>query len=324
MRTGDDPGISVDMTNDATGLWSLARGQHGAFLLEQARSVGIPDRVLRGWVSSGLLDRFGVRTLRTSIVEHDANDDASAHLLDLRPEGWVSNHSAAVTHEFDTFERHTGSTHIVLRRGTYAKRPGVIVHTSNDLPITDRVFIAGVPVTSPTRTLVDLARSESAKRLTAVLDGALRDRLLTEDLLLGRIADLRTQGRYGVPKLLSVIMGIEASRGGHSFLERRFLEVTSAAGLPRPDVQRRLAKVDEHWIRVDCYYPHADLVVELLGYRWHRSKSQMARDAERVNRLVLQGRGVLQYTFEHVTKAPQMVVETVREALQIRLRQTAS
>ena len=127
-----------------------------------------------------------------------------------------------------------------------------------------------------------------------------------------------------MPTLLAVIEGSEASRGGHSWLERRYLELAAGAGLPPPQTQRHLGRVDGRLIRVDCYYPEADMVVELLGYRWHRSKSQIARDTERVNRLTLDGRLVLQFTYEQVTLAPKVVIDSVVEGRRLRLRQRSA
>ena len=311
------------MTNEP-GLPAIARGQHGAFLIEQAHQAGIPAHVLRGWISSGLLDRFGARTLRSTITPTAEVDDAAAHLLDIKPSAWLSHPTAASMHRFDTFGEVEPPFHVTLPRGCYTRRSGLVVHTSDDLPLLDRVFVDGLPVTNPTRTIIDLARTEKPARLTAVLDGALRDRLITEQGLLTRIAELRTQGRYGVPALLAVIEGSEASRGGHSWLERRYLELTASAGIPAPEMQRHLGRVDGRLIRVDCYYPDAELVVELLGYRWHRSKSQMNRDAERVNRLQLDGHMVFQFTYEQVTLGPTIVLATVVEARSLRLRQASA
>jgi len=311
------------MTNEH-GLSAIARGQHGAFLLDQARQAGVPAHVLRGWVSSGLLERFGVRTLRSATNPVTETDHAAAHLLDIKPRAWLSHGSAASSHAFDTYRDLAPPFHVTLQRGTYVTRPGVIVHTTAHLPLGDRVFVNAIPMTNPTRTIIDLSSSESASRLTAVFDGALRDRLITEEGVLTRIAELRTQGRYGIPKLLGVIEGSEAARGGHSWLERRYLELTAAAGLPAPDTQRHLGRVDGRLIRVDCYYRDVDLVVELLGYRWHRSKAQMQRDAARVNRLTLDGRMVLQFTYEQVTLGPQVVVGTVAEGRALRLRQASA
>jgi very-short-patch-repair endonuclease len=312
------------MTNDDFDLPGIARGQHGAFLFEQASRAGVPANVLRGWIESGLLDQFGVRTLRSATAPTSPVDDAAAYLLDIKPKAWISHATAAAMHGFDTFGNVDLPLHVTLQRGTFTSRPNVIVHTSDEFGLEDRVLIDGIAVTSPIRTLIDLARRESAARLTTVIDGALRDRLIVEEALLRRIAQIRTQGRYGIPKLLAVIEGVETTRGGQSWLERRYLQLAAAGGLPRPETQRRLGRVDGRLIRVDCYYPDVDLVVELLGYRWHRSRAQMQRDAQRVNRLQLDGRLVLQFTYDQVTLGPQVVLATVVEARCKRLRQKSA
>ncbi|HQZ37305.1 MAG TPA: hypothetical protein PK020_22965 [Ilumatobacteraceae bacterium] len=226
--------------------------------------------------------------------------------------------------KFDTFGELSSPYDVLLERGSFVRRNDLIVHTTLDRPLSDRVFIDGLPVTNPARTIIDIAPFHPAKRLTAILDGALRDRLLTEESLLTRIAQIRSQGRYGIPQLLGVIEGSEASRGGHSWLERRYLELAASAGLPPPETQRIVGRVDDRLIRVDCYYPDVDMVVELLGYRWHRSKSQLSRDAERVNRMTLDGRLVLQFTYEQVTLSPQVVLGSVVEGRRLRLCQKSA
>lgn len=309
------------MIHDEFGLPAIARGQHGAFLFEQAQRAGVPANVLRGWIESGLLERLGVRTLRSASTPASPIDDAAAHVLDIKPSARISHETAAAILGFDTFRKVEFPFHVTLERGTFTTRRGVVVHTTDEWSLKDRVLVDGIAVTSPVRTIIDLARGESPARLTVVIDGALRDRLITEELQLRRIAELRSQGRHGIPKLLAVIEGVEATRGGHSWLERRYLQIASAAGLPRPQTQRHLGRVDGRLIRVDCYYPDVDVVVELLGYRWHRSRAQMRRDAERVNRLTLDGRLVLQFTYDQVTLGPQVVLATVVEARNKRLRQ---
>lgn len=173
-------------------------------------------------------------------------------------------------------------------------------------------------MTSPTRTLIDLAATESPRVLTAALDSALRDGLTTETFLHSRIVDLRGRGRYGIPKLLAVIEGVEASRGGHSWLERRYLELLAEHRLPRPDTQVNLSRRDGRLIRVDCHFPGTLVVVELLGYRYHRTEMQMRNDAERINRLVLSGFTVIQFAYESVVNHPAKVIADTLEALNSR------
>ena len=57
-------------------------------------------------------------------------------------------------------------------------------------------------------------------------------------------------------------------------------------------------------MRVDCRFAGTPVVVELLGYRWHRTKDQMARDVERLNALVLDGFRPMQFTYDQVTADP--------------------
>jgi very-short-patch-repair endonuclease len=168
---------------------------------------------------------------------------------------------------------------------------------------------------SAARTIIDLARSEASDRLTAALDSALRDGLVSEEFVHGRIASLRGSGRYGIPRLVDVIDGVELSRGGHSWLERRFLELIGNAGLPRPQTQQILTRTRNRTVRVDCRFEGLPLVVELLGYRSHRSKDQMSSDALRMNALQLAGFVVIQFTYDHIALQPDMVVADVAAAL---------
>ncbi len=193
-------------------------------------------------------------------------------------------------------------------------RVGHFVHTTTELPTVDRATAHGLPVLAPSRALIDLSRFVGPKALTTALDSARRDGLMTEEHLHSRIVDLRSRGRYGIPKLVAVIDGCEASRGGHSWLERRFLELCARAGLPRPATQVVLSRARDRLVRVDCRFPGTPIVVELLGYRWHRTREQLTRDAERLNALVMDGLRPIQFTYDHVTAEPDWVVAQLRSA----------
>jgi very-short-patch-repair endonuclease len=151
--------------------------------------------------------------------------------------------------------------------------------------------------------------------LTVALDGALRDGLISERFLHARIAALRTKGRHGIPRLLEAVEGGEITRGGHSWLERETLRLLAGAGIPRPSTQQVLGRRGNTLIRVDFRFPATDVVVEVLGYRWHRTGAQMRADAERMNHLQMSGYVVLQFTYSDVVERPEYVVATIRAAL---------
>ncbi len=112
-----------------------------------------------------------------------------------------------------------------------------------------------------------------------------------------------------------MIEGNEITRGAHSWLERRFLELCADRGLPRPMPQVVLTSARDRLVRVDFSFVGTPVVVEVLGYRYHRTPSQLARDAERLNALVMSGKRPMQFTYDHVTLEPDWVAAQVFEAL---------
>jgi len=242
--------------------------------------------------------------------------DLAALVVDCGPGAVASGPTAAALHRFDGFDLRR-PFHVTVPRGRNVQRAHHLVHTTIELPRADCTSVDGIRSMSATRTLIDLARFVSARSLTAALDSALRDGLTAEVVLHRRIVDLRSKGRFGIPGLLAVIEGSDITRGGHSWLERRYLELTAGAGLPRPETQCVLSRSRDRLVRVDVRYPGTPVVVELLGYRWHRSQAQMGRDAERLNALVLDGFAPMQFTYDQIVTEPAWVLTQVRAALDL-------
>jgi hypothetical protein len=298
-------------------LSAIAADQHGVVTTGQARAAGLTNRQLRTLISHGVLQRAGRHVVQGGFVEAPALAQLTALVLDCGDGAVVSGPTAAALHEFDGLALRP-PFHITVPRGRFVDRPPHVIHTTTELPLQDRTLRHGIPVMSPVRTLIDVAKFVRPAVLTAALDGALRDRLINEDLLHTRIAAIRCRGRYGIPKLIDVIEGVEASRGGHSWLERRFLELCARARLPAPETQRVVCGARGKMVRVDFQFPGTNVVVEVLGYRWHRgSRQQLSRDAERINALVRQGMLPVQFTYDHVTLDETFVVSELRATLAV-------
>jgi hypothetical protein len=205
--------------------------------------------------------------------------------------------------------------HLVVLRGRFVNRIGHVIHTTTSLELVDRTSIEGLAVTSATRTLIDLAAFETRERLTAAIDSAFRDGRSSEDFLHRRLVALRSRGRRGIGELLQVLAGSEVTKGGHSWLEREFLRLCAERGLPLPDMQQVMGVRRNRLIRVDCHFPGTNLIVELLGYTFHRTVMQMQDDAERMNRLMLDGHRVLQFTYVDVVERADAIPAVILEAL---------
>jgi Transcriptional regulator, AbiEi antitoxin len=302
------------MPGDFRHLADTATGQHGAITASQIVAAGITSSGLRRRVQSGVLVRIGSHTYRSPFAAKSALDDLAALVLDCGVSTFASGPSAAALHGFDGF-RLKSPFHVTVVRGRNVQRAHHHIHTTLTLPLIDRATVNEIPAMSATRTLIDIARFVTASQLTTALDSALRDGLTSEDVLHRRIVALRSSGRYGIPKLLAVIEGSEITRGAHSWLERRFLRLCQEAGLPPPHTQQILSRAEDRIVRVDCRFPGTPVVVELLGYRWHRTKDQLARDVARMNALILDGFAPMQFTYVQVTAESAWVIDQVRSAL---------
>ena len=234
---------------------------------------------------------------------------------------WASGSTAAALHGFDGFALER-PFHVVVPRDRSVNRIGHVIHRSRDINRLDVSHVDDVPTLSATRTIIDIAGTETRERLATAIDSALRDRLTTEDFLHRRIVALRERGRSGLATLISVLEGNEITRGGHSWLERRFLALLSEAGLPRPQTQAIVGERRLRLIRVDCRFPGTNVVVELLGYRFHRTVMEMQNDAERMNRMILDGLYPLQFTYTDVASESPIMMSSIQQGVVLSLGRT--
>jgi very-short-patch-repair endonuclease len=297
-------------------LAAIAEGQMGAFSRAQAHGVGLTDDRLSARVRDGWLQRIGPNAFRFPGTDLMPLARLMGLMIDVGAPCWAYGPTAAALHRFDGFELGT-PFHLVLPRHRQVRRVGMSIHTSEHLPETDRTVIDGISVLRATRTLIDLARIVDRQALTRACDSAFRDGRVHEEQLRRRLHSFgdRAAARLGADVLLQVLNGSEIERGGHSFLEREFLRLVHENGLPSPLTQQVLGRTRERLIRVDFRFPDTNVVVEVLGYRYHRSREQMAIDAERMNSLIGQGYSPYQFTFEQVMQQSHAVISTLRRAL---------
>ncbi|HUS41656.1 MAG TPA: hypothetical protein VMY16_03230 [Ilumatobacteraceae bacterium] len=302
------------MTNVYRRLVAVATGQLGLLSRQQANGVGMTNAQLRNRVSSGFLLQVGTDTFRLPGAPVGALVDLRALMLDIGGDVWASGPTAAALHGFDGY-RLKPPFDVTVLRDRNIRRIGHRIHSTTSLDLIDRSVVGDTACTSGARTLIDLARTESIERLTVAFDSGLRDGRFNESLVHRRIVALRSSGRFGVPRLLSAIEGVEAIRGGHSWLEREYLRMLSAGGLPRPETQAVLTRAGDKIVRVDFRFPGTPVVVEVLGYHSHRTKEHLQRDTQRLNALITDGFRPYQFTYIDVVERPSDVLEQSRLAL---------
>jgi hypothetical protein len=167
-------------------------------------------------------------------------------------------------------------------------------------PADEATVREGIPVTTPARTLLDLASVFTLPRLASAIN-------LAEHRRLGEGPSLPTllhryPRRPGTPNLRKVLTERALGGGiGESELELQFLDFLDARGLPLPDANAWV-EVDGRMYRPDCLWRQRRLVVELDSWEHHGSRSAFEEDRVRARKLSGAGFRVLQITFRDVTQ----------------------
>jgi hypothetical protein len=286
----------------------LAMVQSGVVSFDQLVRLGLSRREIRRRVDAGRLHqlRRGVYAVGHPAIGSEGRRWAA--VLALGDDAFLSHDSAADAFGFR--KSGSGLIHVTVRgRAGRLRRPGIRIHRPHVLPNDEVTTLRRLPITTPARTLLDLAAAGLRGRpLELALDGAEIDKILD-------FADLhRLLARY--PRRTGArSLQVQLSRYGgpvdtRSRLERLVYELCDERGLPRPLVNT----VIEGRVR-DFYWPLCRLVVEADSYRWHRSPSALNDDRERDVELTLAGYRVLRFTYEQVTRRPGYVVRAILAAL---------
>ena len=188
------------------------------------------------------------------------------------------------------------------------RRPGVTVHRAV-LPQDEMTTHDGIPVTTPARTLLDLAALLDEHRLARATERAEALRL-TSPTSLAELVN-RYPRRPGTPNLKRLI---EEDRivptDLRSRLERRFLTLLDAENLPRPLVNEPLGPFTP-----DFRWTEQRLIVELDGFETHGTRAAFERDRARDRALAVQGWRVVRVTKRQLENEPDELADQLRAML---------
>jgi Transcriptional regulator, AbiEi antitoxin/Protein of unknown function (DUF559) len=286
---------------------ALADRQGGIVERGQLRSLGLSASAIDRRVRRGRLHpRFrGVYSVGHRVVGQTGLHWAA--VLACGPGAVLSHGSAAAA--WDMAPSASGTVDVLVGLGGREPRPGIRLHRTRAIDDDEATTRRGLPITTPARTLLDLAASGlNRTRLELAVDRAERQRLLDFADLHELLA--RDPGRPGTRSLKAALASYSDPLDVRSELETLVLELCDAHGLPRPLVNT----VIEGKVRDFCW-PSRRLVVEADSYAWHRSPSALNADRERDVELTLARWRVLRFTYAQVTRRRLWVARTLFDAL---------
>ncbi len=287
-------------------LAAIASAQHDVVTTVQLRAAGYTRHEIDGRVRRGQLTRLfrGVYFVGHASPSLCARGRAATLACG---QGAVASHElAAALWGIGREPPPNAGGDITVVRST-ASRAGIRVHRSATLE-GDTRRRWGVPLTSPSRTISDLAATAPRDLVEHAVQEAAVRRLLT-DRELSEVMERRA-GHPGAP-LLRAILGLESGPGfTRSAAERRLVRLIDAAGLPRPEKNLVVAG-----IRPDFVWPAERLIVEIDGVRGHDHGAGFARDRRRDQTLIAAGWRVVRFTAAQLRDEPLAVAAMLAAAL---------
>jgi very-short-patch-repair endonuclease len=188
-------------------------------------------------------------------------------------------------------------------------RPRIDFHRGR-LPSDESSVVDGIPVTTPPRTLLDLAGVVPLRHLERAVDEAevlrLTDALSVADVL------RRYPCRHGTAALRKILANNELGASiTRSELEERFLAFLDEQELRRPEVNVSL-QLAGRTFEADCLWRTQRLIVELDGRASHATSAAFERDRARDRMLQAAGWRVIRVTWRQLHRQPAAVASDLR------------
>jgi very-short-patch-repair endonuclease len=266
-----------------TAVVELAHEQHGMLARWQLLRAGLsPDTVDR-WVKAGRLIRVHRGVYALGHVPPSPHAKAMAAVLACGPNAVLSHRSAAALWGLI---RYYGATEVTAPSNHAHRR--ITVHRAR-LTDADITRHYAIPVTTPARTLTDLARSLDPATLTRALNDARLRRLMSLD-------DLPPKLRRGQP-----------ANPTRSAFEDAFRTFCDRHELPQPEINVVVAGYE-----VDALWRAQRLIAELDGEDYHQDfETDRAKDAD-----LLEARyRVVRVTWDRLTRKPAREADRFRHLL---------
>jgi very-short-patch-repair endonuclease len=282
------------------GVAELAARQHGVVRHDQLRTLGFGASAVQRAISAGRLHPLyrGVYAVGHPAVSPEGRRLAA--VLVCGHGAVLSHRSAAALWELRPSSRARTDVTVPHR---HLSPPGIDLHHTARLDTSDVGVRAGIPVTSVSRTLADLASILDGRALEKVLERSASLRVLDAPSLLAAVVH-----RRGAPEVRRILASWEP------VLTRSELEVALRRLVLRSEVPPPEVNVTIVGMEVDLLWRAARVVAEADSVQFHLTRAAMERDRMRDAILARHGYRVLRFTDRQVRHRPHEVIEALRAA----------
>jgi very-short-patch-repair endonuclease len=299
----------------AHAIAALAERQHGVVSRGQLRELGLSDSAITDWVTSGhLLSLFR----GTFAVGHRAIGRRGWMLAAVLacPAGTVLSHGSAAE-LIGLWDKQLAYIEVIPPDWSGRKIDGIRWHRVLMPTGAEVAVLDGIPCTSATRTLVDMAGRSGWGSLRRLVEQAAILRLLDVE----EVDRILAQGRRrGAPRLRAILAPWRSTAERRplvrSRLESRLLPRLIEEGLPAPRCNVKL-RAEGRVFEVDLLWDEQRLVIETDGEETHGTRVAFQRDRRRDQILTAAGYRTARVTWRQVVDEPNAVVDRIARMLKV-------
>ena len=292
---------------------TLAQAQHGLVATWQLRHIATRGQIDHEMRASGNWTKVDTQIFRLAGCPPSTGSAVMQAVLAAGPGAAVARWSAAALWGLPGFN--LTPAHVVRSKSTNSARTRhPLTHESRHLPGEDVVVLRGLPVTTPSRTVLDLARTVHPDRSERILEAAWSRNLLGYDSVEACCDRLGPRGR---PEVI-IVRAHLAKRGpdwvpSASNLESRLNQILERHALGHVDRQVNLG--GRRWLgRVDFLH-ESGLVIEVQSELHHGALTSREDDRIRLAALEAAGFRCIEVWDNDVWTRPNEVARRIRSAI---------
>jgi very-short-patch-repair endonuclease len=274
---------------------ALARRQHGVVSLNQLRRLGVTRDEVRRGVESARLHRVFRVVYAVGHADIGVKGRLMAAVLACGPGAVISHRSAGAL--LGLLDEGPVVIDVIAPPERGRKVDGIRFHRVRPPRLEERGTVAGIPCTSPSRTMVDLAGTVGTRTLRSCFERAAQRRQLDIGAIEASL-DPRRRGGNALRALLGEwrrAATVSRRRRLKSPLEAKVLPLVLRRGLPDP-LANAPVQLANGRIEVDFLWPERRFVLEADSRDFHGTEVAFERDRWRDRELLAAGYASLRVT----------------------------
>ncbi|HEX6781801.1 MAG TPA: type IV toxin-antitoxin system AbiEi family antitoxin domain-containing protein [Solirubrobacterales bacterium] len=287
----------------------MAGRQHGVVSRAQLLEIGMGRRAIASRIDRGELHRLHHGVYKVGYRRINRKGRWMAAVLASGFGALLSHRSAARI--WGLMPPGDEWPEVTVSPGSRARRHGIVCRQGL-VPEDEREVVDGIPVTSPFRTVFDLAAVLDLRGLERAWHEAevrgLRDRVSLPMLL------ERYPGRRGSRNLRALLSDPEPVGFTRNDFEEAFVAVVDAYRLRRPRMNGTLA-LRGRFFEIDALWEDERVAVELDSRSVHGTNRNFESDKQRDRILLAEGWRTVRVTWRQLKDEPAEVAADLRQAL---------